>query len=109
MNWVMFDMSNQNTLVALAYIKSEENPLTVFCNYILYLLLIAPNQSLRADELKSNLLNRFGLDMPPQMIDVCIRILKKNKNIELLPHGAGYSIESTSFDIKEFESTLLRL
>lgn len=109
MNWVMFDMSNQNTLVALAYIKSEDNPLTVFCNYILYLLLIAPNQSLRADELKSNLLNRFGLDMPPQMIDVCIRILKKNKNIKLLPHGAGYSIESTSFDIKEFESTLLRL
>lgn len=30
MDWVIFDMSNQNTLVALAYIKSEDNPLTVF-------------------------------------------------------------------------------
>lgn len=109
MDWVIFDMSNQNTLVALAYIKSEDNPLTVFCNYILYLLLIAPNQSLRVDELKSNLLNRFGLDMPKQMIDTCIRILKKNGNIKLLPHGAGYSIESTSFDTKEFEAVLHRL
>ena len=43
------------------------------------------------------------------MIDTCIRILKKNGNIKLLPHGAGYSIESTSFDTKEFEAVLHRL
>ena len=32
-------MKNQNSLISLAYIKVSDNPLRVFCNYILYLLM----------------------------------------------------------------------
>ena len=85
-------MQNPNTLVSLAYIKTNSNPLSVFCNYVLYLLLTAPDQSLRSDELKQKLADRFGLNMPQQMINNCIRILKRGGDVIQLPAGAGYSI-----------------
>lgn len=102
-------MKNPNTLVSLAYIKSNKNPLAVFCNYILYLLLTAPNQSLRADELKAKLAEKFGLLMPQQMINSCVRILKKDREINSFPNGGGYVIGSTQFDVSAFESNLKRL
>ena len=103
MKRVIFDMNNPNTLVSLAYIKANKNPLEVFCNYILYSLLVAPTQSLRADELKESLSEKFGLLMPQQMINSCVRILKRNGEISFLPNGAGYAIGDTKFNITEFE------
>lgn len=109
MEGVIYDMNNPNTLVSLAYIKATKNPLEVFGNYILYSLLIAPNQMLRADELKTALSERFGLLMPQQMINSCMRILKRNGEISFLPNGAGYTIGSTKFNITEFEEKLKKL
>lgn len=109
MKRVIFDMNNPNTLVSLAYIKANKNPLEVFCNYILYSLLVAPTQSLRADELKESLSEKFGLLMPQQMINSCVRILKRNGEISFLPNGAGYAIGDTKFNITEFEEKLRRL
>ena len=106
---VIFEMSNPNTLVSLAYIKTNTNPLSVFCNYVLYLLSVSPDQSLRADDLKRKLAERFGLDMPYQMINNCIRILKKSGEINQLPNGAGYSIGKTQFNTDVFEQEMLRL
>ncbi len=102
-------MQNPNTLVSLAYIKTNSNPLSVFCNYVLYLLLTAPDQSLRSDELKQKLADRFGLNMPQQMINNCIRILKRSGDVIQLPAGAGYSIGTTNFNADTFEKNLLRL
>lgn len=102
-------MQNPNTLVSLAYIKTNSNPLSVFCNYVLYLLLTAPDQSLRSDELKQKLADRFGLNMPQQMINNCIRILKRGGDVIQLPAGAGYSIGTTNFNADTFEKNLLRL
>lgn len=45
-------MNKMNSLISLAYLKANDNPLHVFCQYIRYLLLKSPNQQLRADELK---------------------------------------------------------
>lgn len=56
MNRVIFDMKNQNSLISLAYIKVSDNPLRVFCNYILYLLMKEPGHAMRADLLKDQLL-----------------------------------------------------
>ena len=109
MNRVIIDMSNPNTLVSLAYIKSNNNPLLVFCNYILYLLSVSPDQSLRADELKEKLAERFGLNMPYQMINNCVRILKKSGEVNQLPNGGGYSIGKTQFNTDTFEKAMLRL
>lgn len=102
-------MDNSNTLVSLAYIKTNRNPLSVFCIYIIYLLLKSPNGSLRLDELKQELETYFGLRMPQQMMNNCIRILRRDGEVILLPAGAGYSIGKTSFDLNTFENNLSRL
>jgi|GEM_PF-772596 len=109
MNRVMYDMSNLNTLVSLAYIKTSNNPLAVFSNYILYLLIKAPDKKLRLDELKTGLSEQFGLNMPQQMINSCIRILKSNGEIVVLPGGGGYMLGTTAFDIDVFEANMRRL
>lgn len=102
-------MSNMNSLISLAYLKANDNPLHVFCQYIRYLLLKSPSHQLRADELKNGLQNEFGLKMPQQVINNCIRILKKNGEVTQLPKGAGYAIGNTEFDIDKFEATRRRL
>lgn len=98
----MIDMTNPNVLISLAYIDTNDNPLKVFCNYILYLLTSAPNQTLRADELKNNLKNEFGLDMPQKLIQNCVKTLKKSGEVNFLPRGAGYTIGETDFDNENF-------
>lgn len=102
-------MKNPNTLVSLAYIKTNKNPLHVFCNYVLYVLITAPNQSLRMDEIRDKLYSEFGLNMPLQMIQSCTRILRKSGELITLPDGGGYSIKDTTFDAAAFEGTRRRL
>lgn len=102
-------MKNQNSLISLAYIKVSDNPLRVFCNYILYLLMKEPEKELRADVLKDRLLQEFGLSMPQQLINNCIRVLEKQGEVTRLAHGAGYRIGDTSFDIDAFERTRMQL
>ncbi len=109
MDRVIFDMKNQNSLISLAYIKVSDNPLRVFCNYILYLLMKEPEKELRADVLKDRLLQEFGLSMPQQLINNCIRVLEKQGEVTRLAHGAGYRIGDTSFDIDAFERTRMQL
>ncbi len=106
---VIVDMGNQNALIALAYIKVNKNPLHVFCQYILYLLMKAPDQELRADLLQNNLSERFGISMPPGIIKNCIRILSKRSEVTVLPRGAGYKIANTEFDINAFEHNMQML
>lgn len=102
-------MKNQNSLISLAYIKVSDNPLRVFCNYIIYLLMKVPEKELRADLLKDKLIQEFGLSMPQQLINNCIRILEKQGEVTRLAHGAGYRIGDTSFDIDAFERTRVQL
>lgn len=102
-------MKNQNSLISLSYIKINDNPLRVFCHYILYLLLKEPSQKLRADILKDRLSDTFGLSMPQQLINNCIRILEKSGEVIHLPQGAGYKISETDFNIEQFENTTQRL
>lgn len=102
-------MNKMNSLISLAYLKANDNPLHVFCQYIRYLLLKSPNQQLRADELKEGLRDEFGLKMPQQVINNCIRMLKKSGEVTLLPKGAGYAIGNTNFDVQRFEDTRRRL
>ena len=109
MNGVIFDMKNQNSLISLAYIKVSDNPLRVFCNYILYLLMKEPGKELRADILKDKLLQEFGLSMPQQLINNCVRILEKQGEVIRLAHGAGYRVGDTNFDIDAFERIRMQL
>lgn len=109
MDRVIFDMKNQNSLISLAYIKVSDNPLRVFCNYILYLLIKAPEQAMRADLLKDQLLQEFGISMPQQLIKNCISILQKQGEVTRLDHGAGYRVSDIKFDVDAFEKKRLQL
>ena len=104
--------NSKNSLISLAYIKVSNNPLQVFCNYIIYLLLIKPDKTLSADVLKDGLKAEFGLDMPQTLIENCARILIKNKNIERFSmgsNGKGYRIIQTDFNIDKFNETRKQL
>lgn len=109
LNRVIFDMKNQNSLISLAYIKISDNPLHVFCHYILYVLLKEPAKELRADILKDRLFAKFGLNMPQQLINNCVRLLEQRGEVVRLPHGAGYRVSETNFDLDVFENTIQKL
>lgn len=96
-------MKTENTLIALAYVKETDNPLEVFCNYILICLLEAPERKLRHDELCERVEGKFGIKIPHHMMKMCCRILEKNKKISKLSHGSGYLAQDTEFDLKAFE------
>jgi hypothetical protein len=100
----LIDMRSPNTLAALAYIKENENPFVVFCNYILYTLALSTENPLRYDEITERISSEFSLRLPPQIMKTCIRILKNDKKIAVLPRGAGYSAEKDSFDLSGFSA-----
>lgn len=97
-------MSTENTLIALAYVKETENPLEVFCNYILICLLEASEKKLRHDEMCAKIEEKFGLKMPHHMTKMCCRILEKQKKICKLPKGAGYLALDEEFDLNAYEN-----
>lgn len=105
----MINLKNKNALVALAYIKTNENPVVVFCNYILYVLSKSSTQSMRIDELHDSVFEEFGLDLPIQMINICAKILKKSKSVEILPNGAGLHFCDESFDATGFDVAFSQL
>lgn len=100
----LFEMANDNTLLALAYIRESENPLAVFCNLILYCLSKSTNQELRHDELKNKMIETFGLTIPNHVINSCVSYLTNNKFIVKLQFGAGYKLLDSKFDINKFET-----
>ncbi|MBQ3558019.1 MAG: hypothetical protein IJA07_00715 [Agathobacter sp.] len=96
-------MGTENTLVALAYVKETENPMEVFCNYVVICLLKSPDRKLRHDELCDSIEELFGIKMPQHMIKMFCRILEKQKRIIKLPQGAGYECKDEEFDLDAYE------
>ena len=105
----VIDLKNKNALVALAYIKTNENPVDVFCTYTLYVLSKATECSLRVDEVHDKILDKFGLDLPIQMINLCSRILKRANKIENLPNGAGLHLLDNGFDSISIDNAFIKL
>ncbi len=103
MIWEYIDMQNENALIALSYIGETENPLQVFCNYVIICLIKSTNKSLRYDELAIEIEKISGLKMSPYMLKMCCNILKKEGKILKLQNGAGYKLLDKSFNIVDFE------
>ena len=64
----------------------------------------APEQKLRHDELKSKLIDVFGLNIPNHVIDSCARFLLNDRAIKKHPDGSGYELIEQRFDISRFET-----
>lgn len=105
----MIDMKNGNALIALAYVKETENPLEVFCNYIVICLLESSEKKLRCDEIETKINERFGLNMPSNLLKMCCRILQQDKRIEKLANGAGYELKDTTFDYNKYNEKRISL
>ena len=102
-------MGTENTLVALAYVKETENPMEVFCNYVVICLLKSPDKKLRHDELCTSIEDLFGIKMPQHMIKMFCKILEKQKRIIRLPQGAGYECRDEEFDLNAYEEKKTQL
>lgn len=98
------NMSTENTLIALAYVKESNNPLEVFCNYIWISLLEAPKNQQRYDEIYNEMEERFGLKMPHHMIKMCCKVLEKQGKVKKLPKGAGFKCCDFSFDLNAYNN-----
>lgn len=97
----MIDMENKNVTIALAYLNQGENPLNVFCNLISYSLIYAENKTLRQDQLKIDIKERFGLALPNHIIKACMRILKNKKHVRIT-ENTTYVLDKTDFDTEAF-------
>ena len=100
----IIDMQNENALIALAYIKENDNPIQVFCNYVVICLIKSNDGKLRYDELSCEIEKFTGLKMSIHMIKMCCSILKKEHKIQKLPNGAGYELIDFSYNINNFET-----
>ncbi len=100
----LIDMSNENALIALAYLRENDNPLIVFSNFIMYCLISSEDKKLRHDQLTEKIETEFGLRMPPSVIKICVKLLKKQNRISVMPNGGGYAVISDGdFNEPQFE------
>lgn len=99
----LFSMKNENLLIALAYIKETQNPLIVFSNYIIICLQKNEQKELSLDEIKSKIVENFGLNMPVHILKACCRMLEKENKIKRIPKSSKYLLIDDSFNLEAFE------
>ena len=109
MNIIMevLDVANPNTLIALAYIRVEKNPLCVFCNYICYCMKNIDKKYIAPLEILEAVKKEFGINMSTHMLRECVRILKKSHRITF--ENATYSLINVGFDIDKYEAEKIQL
>ncbi len=100
-------MANQNTLMALAYIKIEDNPLRVFCNYICYCMNKLGGKNLVAKSILEGVTTEFGIPISTHMFEACVKMLKKARNIEIL--NQSYNLVKLDFNLDQYETDRIKL
>jgi hypothetical protein len=103
----LIDMHNNNSMVALAFVRDSKKPYEMFCNFITYSLLTQKNKQLTYENLKSKVTENFGLNLPFHLYEICIRLLKNDAIIEV-EHGKIRLIK-LNFDIEIFEKSRRKL
>lgn len=98
------DMSNNNSFVALSFIRETENPYVLFCKYIEYSLSKAKNNSLTYDKLLSSFKNNSGLNVPNYIFSHCLKIMFSDKSIIKTNNNTYYKLVKRTVDINEFET-----
>lgn len=96
-------MKNRSALYAMSYIQECDNPYTVFCNLIQYVLYKSPKNELPEGELVNVLKNEFGMTIPRSVVKIATGILLSQKNIV---KKNAYRLVNCSMDIKAFEDQM---
>ena len=98
------NMSNNNSFIALSFIRETENPYELFCKYIEYCLSKEKNNSLTYDKLILSFKNNSGLNIPNYIFSHCLKIMFSNKSIIKTNNDAYYTLIKKSIDVTEFET-----
>ena len=98
------DMSNNNSFIALSFIRETENPYELFCKYIEYCLSKEKNNSLTYDKLLLSFKNNSGLNIPNYIFSHCLKIMFSSRSIIKTNNETSYKLVKKSIDINEFEN-----
>lgn len=96
-------MSNNNSFIALSFIRETENPYELFCKYIEYSLYNAKNNSLTYDKLLLSFKKNSGLNIPNYIFSHCLKIMFSAKSIIKINNNTTYKLLQKNINITEFE------
>lgn len=100
-NEVMINMHNSNALVAMAQVsQNSNNPFAVFGEYIKYCIFSNTSKTLVIQDISTDLNEKFGLEMPKNVILRCLQNIQNEGLIERKNHQI-YAIGK--YDVEGFE------
>lgn len=100
-NEVMITVQNPNALIAMAQVsQNSNNPFAIFCEYIKYCVFVNPSEVMSMQEISNSLAEKFGLDMPNNILLKCLTDVQKENFISLKKHQI---YRKGTFDTDEFD------
>lgn len=91
------------SLIAYAYLKTSQNPLVIFCNYICYCISKSSNPYVVIDQIEGELEKEFKIILKKLVLQTCIKILLSEKRIAIDKRTNGIRLLEIGFDIERFE------
>lgn len=97
----LVNMDNKNTMIALAYIQSTNNPYDIFCKYICYTL--DTKEYRNYEETNKIILDSFGIKLPFYVYTACLPLLVAEGKIEV--NKERYNITGCKLLDNQFDKT----
>ena len=94
---------NNNSFIALSFIKEVENPYEIFCDYIEYTLLTDKSHSLGYEKLITQFKEHSGLNIPHYIFNYCLKIMFSSNKIVKTNYGTLYKLSKSTLDLKSFQ------
>ncbi len=98
------DVNNNNSFIALSFIRETENPYELFCKYIEYCLSKEKHYALTYDKLLLSFKNNSGLNIPNYIFSHCLKIMFSTKSIIKTNNDTLYKLVKKNININEFEA-----
>lgn len=98
---VILDMKNVNALISMAQVsENANNPFSVFCEHIKYVLTIKKDEFIDFNELKKSILTESGIVMPNNVIVQCLNYLQREGYLTQYNHQIQVvgSFDTTLYD-----------
>lgn len=108
-------MKNKNALISMAcFSESANNPYAVFCEYIKYSVYTHASKKLTISEIQKVVGEEFGIYLPYHILSNCLKILEKEKSIQITDHCVtrigqydSSVFERSRNDYRNIESSLI--